>query len=730
MINLSRNLCLLVASVIITLFCSNISETSNIVNAQTSEPQYSNTIHLSSCGDITQSNTLYILDNDVKSEGTCFVIKASSVTLDLNGHTILYDDYPNSGFPNPDFELGNGDIPSDWDISQAPTAKRQPTAGFAMINKWYLYFDKAPNNTKIISPWTSLPPNIKAVVYFIRGDAIWSYQQAPLWNMKVEYEDGTTAFTKDFTDSQMFEFTTGPVEKKYKVILTLIDGYGLVLKNFGKYPSIDLFDLRPAYNRGIDIDYGKNDVIIKNGKIMQGRGKSFRGHGITKPDGSNLTVTNISFENYGMEASAVSVNWTSGVTIRDSNILNKSPYKLDRHQISAAVNVANSSNILVTNNTMSCGVSWGCVWATKSNIEVSYNNLITESVVTNHHAIVTYGSSNILIHHNIVEASPGQGILFSMSTDGEIYNNTITIKKTAPNFEYGYIQSDALTLKDYASKACKNLKVHDNTINLFGEYDKSYPSGGLLTGVMDGCTGGNVSYYNNKITARSIDPEVKVAGINSGGRFDYEEVFSNNIIESDMYNILFGGYAGQGDAVSNIKFISNTLIKGSNPTNYHTFGQDRSGQSTSDKTHFIDTRVLKGASLQDVQAGYYGYIYFVDWYLNISIKDKNGNPLPNVNVTIKDKNNSIVLNGTTDQGGKIERIVLSEFKNTKGTIAYFTPHTVSIAPPGESPVTTEIYMNGSKALDYQIGSSIKISDWISTPLDFSPPTTPTGLRVK
>ena len=146
---------------------------------------YDKTIHVTACGTLGQAKTLYVLDNDVRSDGTCFKITADSVIFDLGGHTVLYDDYPDTGLQNADFENGTGAIPADWDFSQAGGVTRQSTADFAMLNKWYLAFGNAPNGTRVTSAWTKLLLLDKAATFFLRGDATWAYTNPPLWNMTV-----------------------------------------------------------------------------------------------------------------------------------------------------------------------------------------------------------------------------------------------------------------------------------------------------------------------------------------------------------------------------------------------------------------------------------------------------------------------------------------------------------------------------------------------------------------
>jgi hypothetical protein len=71
---------------------------------------------LTECGILKMSGATYVLDNDVSSEGTCFGVQGSNITLNLNGHTVTYGTgqgaipvYGVLGVAcwDPDFGLGN-----------------------------------------------------------------------------------------------------------------------------------------------------------------------------------------------------------------------------------------------------------------------------------------------------------------------------------------------------------------------------------------------------------------------------------------------------------------------------------------------------------------------------------------------------------------------------------------------------------------------------------------------
>ncbi|WP_319583457.1 hypothetical protein [uncultured Pseudodesulfovibrio sp.] len=81
-------------------------------------PKRANTVKLSGPADLNQNDTEYILESDVVADETAFTVKASHVTLNLNGHKVIYNNTSNKGggviqtdWNNPrDFVLINGEI--------------------------------------------------------------------------------------------------------------------------------------------------------------------------------------------------------------------------------------------------------------------------------------------------------------------------------------------------------------------------------------------------------------------------------------------------------------------------------------------------------------------------------------------------------------------------------------------------------------------------------------------
>ena len=99
---------LLLISAIVIFACTRDSE---VITKPEQQPLQivatvrADTILVTAPGDLAQTNTLYILQNDIVADSTAFSIGASSISFDLNGHTITYG---NAG------GMGRGIIMSQW----------------------------------------------------------------------------------------------------------------------------------------------------------------------------------------------------------------------------------------------------------------------------------------------------------------------------------------------------------------------------------------------------------------------------------------------------------------------------------------------------------------------------------------------------------------------------------------------------------------------------------------
>jgi len=659
---------------------------------------------------LDQAGKTYILTQDISAPGTAITITASGITLDLNGHTITYDDFPNTGLPNPGFENGSGDVPSDWDLSQAPSAKRRPNYEKPMVEKWHLLFEASvASGEEIVSPWTYLPASAPAKAYLINAIADWEYGtgNVPLRGIAIEFEDGSIVYSAEFTDKQEFNFTTKPTVGRYRI-------HYKVVNSTGKAIRIDQMDLRPGGtdipatgNYGVLVNYGIR-ASIKNGKIIQGQAKGPTNHNIHIYSG-NIEVSDMYLEAGGMEAANIWADYVGGKVV-NSTLVSGSLYRLgSRHQIRAPLMFLNGfSGVVISNNNITSGPGWGCIYMTSANGTISNNYCFTKTTITNHHAIAFRGNQAKVFNNTIV-ADPGQGIAVGedqVETEVEIFNNTIYLKSQAPNFEYGRLQLEAITLKDWKGRMLRNSKVHDNKIFLTGDFDNYYgPGPQVVLGILNAASGG-VEFYNNYIKVDVIDSNSSIgAGVALGGEYlDENTIWRNNVIESNHKNVLFGGTGSYAANVRNTTFVSNTLIKGANPLpDYSAFSVGSPSEIAN--THLIDTKLVNGATMDVGNLYEAKYNYFVDWYLNVMVKNNSDTPIEGATVEVKDVNGTVVFSGATDANGGVNNITLNQYRkygerwgNQPKGIEYHTPHTLTISKPGYETYTQTLTMDASKSL--------------------------------
>jgi hypothetical protein len=132
--------------------------------------------------------------------------------------------------------------------------------------------------------------------------------------------------------------------------------------------------------------------------------------------------------------------------------------------------------------------------------------------------------------------------------------------------------------------------------------------------------------------------------------------------------------------------------------------------------------LANGASLEEFEMSrcLLEYSYFVDWYLNLIVRDTSGNPVSGATVVITNKNGEVVFNGQTGPVGMINKILLNQFEHHGGLnkvegINYSTPHKIVVSAEGYT--TYEIDgLNMNKSVQEFLIVLYKSSEIIDTPI--------------
>ncbi len=107
---------------------------------------------------LTESGTTYVLDTDIATSSTAFVVGAANVTLDLNGHTVTYGSGASPVVTNGGFEApynSDGSVPG-WNLSGAPSAILAPNTDYLFGNQ-VLRLNNFSTPQTIVSDPISIP---------------------------------------------------------------------------------------------------------------------------------------------------------------------------------------------------------------------------------------------------------------------------------------------------------------------------------------------------------------------------------------------------------------------------------------------------------------------------------------------------------------------------------------------------------------------------------------------
>lgn len=661
---------------------------------------------------LNQANTTYILDEDIVSEGTAFVIDADNITFDLNGHTITFG-ANNTAVPNADFEQGNGIVPSNWDLSKAPSAARVITDTQPMVHSWTLTLNNTVNSEELISDWatiTKLDQTYRAYAITTRNVTF-----------QVEYENGSFI---PLVDGAYFKPSINPGfgAGRYRLHITVPAG--------GTY--VDDADIRPSRAEGIlglpwiqglgginppDIPTAPgvhNNTMIKNGSIIEGA-PGF-GYLAFSTAGSGLEAYNIHAITSGLDSG---ITYTgSNAKIHDNNFDNNKPTVLNRYDLSTNFGIEAGENFTFYNNNFIVGAGGIAFQSDTTSADIYNNHIINNGNVTNHFAIEVFANdghvmSGKKIHHNYFEG--GSGIFFSSNTtNSEIYNNYFNLTATSCNTEYqSELHTDAIRIYDYSNPTASTYgnKIHDNLIegkvHAFSDHPNCYPG---IVGIKS-VTGPNSpnEYYNNEIHVYredtvSLAVDFTAAGQNLSGIHD-------NYFESNHHNIIYGDhFAGASD---NGIFTSNTFVKKTTPisTGYNTLDTEWCCGSYITTTHhkYVGSKQANGASVGDLNFDLYsrkGYEEDIQWFLDLKVIDPTKYPVSGATVNITDKSGQNVYTGTTGADGEINVVPLRQYirsgiingSNSTSNYVYSTPHQITISKSGLPTEVKTITMDANKEI--------------------------------
>jgi len=676
-------------------------------------------VPVSACGYLDKVNTTYVLQNDVSSSGTCFAVIASNVVLDLNGHTVTYDNGAPIAVANGDFESATGTSPSGWNLSSAPNAQRaagsyiQPVSVYSGSYAVKFSVPAGDQYFRSTAPVT-LEPNttysLSGMVYNRVNDAI---------TLSVELEGTAVRAVKTGQTWRGFQyinarFTTGSTAETRTIVVRLA-GAGAASAG-----SVYVDDIKIQRNMVAGVVVGPASwrvpnivsdvnrygnapgVIIRNGKISQGQGASDYSHAISfeETSGSDYVVRDLEMRVHGANSKAVSSYNAKNARFHDNVIYHDTKTITSRdHFDGAAVKIEYPGyGSYFYNNTFSTGVQTALYANSKAGEvpnQVFGNSISLQTKYTNDFAIVSGGS---FVYENTVNCGTGNNSCRGIASgnDTKIYNNIVSVQQLPRNQEYD--GCEAYGAYGIQSESGSNIEVYGNTVTAYAGECEAHAF--RANPFNDGKTmGQNNSVHDNTFIALASGSArastVKIATADAGS-LDIR----NNILESNRQWLHFDG------RVVGLVFTGNTF-KTAAPldspfyplTDYNwdktlypenvVFLDNRYPDSTTADL-FTSASVRSGSSNDP----YASYLY--TWPLSVQIKNEQGQLVQGALLEIHDKDGNLVFSGSTDSAGMVST-VLNEYKNVGGVKSSLNPYTVKVTWNGLSN-SQQLTMDANKTL--------------------------------
>lgn len=510
--------------------------------------------------------------------------------------------------------------------------------------------------------------------------------------------------------------------------------------------TLDLNGKTVTYNtQSVDNVYGflsnwnPVGLRITNGNFLQGSGKGYQSYAIYMRQGKSIEVDHLNITYSGDDNMGIVDNnagSASSVQIHD-NIIRPQGGKraLSHYGGFGAILVGSNGDIDIYNNDIQgtgySGIIFGFISALSDTLKINNNTIKMDTPVRDGYAIsiaspsaaaigfeianntiIQTSGRGILVNGNVTDADPGPGF-------GTIHNNYIEVRESRDAGEYDAPgASTGICLRFGAH----DIKVYENTIKAYAGQNacpSSFPTSkgadciARALKIHSGSGGKNLEIYNNTVEAITTDASLPASGIYAINSYlnspvpDVNVVFHNNQITSNSIIVDLNSSDGSGNYQY---FLSNNFIKGANPLGFHSI---RAGFWTgiSIENIFTDNNWQNGAGKDDVilsTSGGADYSLYTKWYLDVIVKDNNGNLLKDATVKADSIGGAAEsISSKTDSSGKA-RLELTEFKRWGRTYPQttnydrFTPHKITVSKDGYTKYETQITMDSSKSLEATI----------------------------
>jgi hypothetical protein len=470
----------------------------------------------------------YVLETDVATSGTAFVIAAGDVTLDLNGHTITYNNAPPIVVPNGGFEadpVGSA-VVTGWELSGAPRSRIEVAQNDVFlfgsrVLRWTVSDGAGPQ--VIRSSQVAIPRADRTYTASITPSGLTLTRRGV--TLKLEVVDAATdrvesSFTRADSniwqgDAAAFSFVPATTDPVYlRVTAELSDGVGdvtftldraaispslnygvlaahadpwLLAFEFGNNASGGLLvsgvQNLPASIRSVYRDVNAPTIVdrVGTGRIRQGQSAGVACHAINvRETGGPLRIRGITIETRGDDTIPILARRTypnpspsDARTISDCTIdYPASGLNITRRScLYAAINVEGMTPATVERCTINRNPQVGILagGASERVVHTIRDNVLhPNAMVTNGYGIMLLGPRVRVLNNTINTGDRGSSMGIGLDgalSEVEVAGNKVDVRY-APNREYGMkVPVRAFRLRNLGAGVISGINVHDNVFS-------------------------------------------------------------------------------------------------------------------------------------------------------------------------------------------------------------------------------------------------------------------------
>jgi hypothetical protein len=690
---------------------------------------------------LDRQGTRYVLQTDVRTAGTAVVVAAANVTLDLNGHQLIYGNHGPCEVPNSGFEQGEGRNVPHWDLRGASGASSAENTRY-LRGKRVLRVSCASGPQRIVSGPITIP----------RSSHTFAAAITPVGNdhrttLKLSVLDAATSRVLGQGASRNvqrgFSAIAHFVPKAAGAIRLQVD----IDPGDGREEVVDLDDaaVYPSYDYGIvatrrwdgEIAGWSNlpphatrgyrtaaNFAVVGGKVAKGGGEGYGSSPLYCADLPGLTVEGVETFAAGMDTRTLVAERAGAVSIRDCRFVEEIGAISNRMENYATLGLEHVSGaLLVEKNRLigspQIGISLGFNEPGGA-VKVVGNEIRPKAATSNAYGIVAVSLRDFEIRGNRILAENGRGIdidgyAAAPTVNGQVRDNYVEVQERL-NREYRTrSESRALRLRNNidAMGPHRDLLITGNTF-----IAKTGP------GLAQKAFGARISYVNRerrmdragivlqgntfRAVALTEDPEYRASALvidtlEPGIR----PTITGNILESNDSSLTIGESEGGDNA--EVSLVANTFKKATGvPDRPYTAIRAGYYEERIDRVAVIDPRFDGGAALNILWAGTGTKRLGLGWLLEIAAKDGTGHPVSGAAIRVTDGTGREGVVGPTDSQGRVSIPVTCVVHRQEGqdskaiTVRDLNPFTVHVKS-GSSAATRTLRITASQALDITLG---------------------------